>query len=170
MRKILILFASILLLSCSDDSSTPFNETDLNLITGINLTDTGTNVAMQLGNPNVLNNLLTVYPNPPSGMISIKSFENIEDIWLVPAKAQKVFQTTNFNDILNSELYTESELDSNSELKFLDINFNNIQLNLENLSSGYYKLFVKIKGNIYWENIYVPNSNFDINDLIKFWD
>ena len=92
------------------------------------------------------------------------------DIWLVPAKAQKVFQTTNFDNILNSELYTESEIDSNSELKFLNLNSNNIQLNLENQSAGYYKVFVKINENIYWENIYVPNDNFDIDDLINFWN
>lgn len=170
MQKILILFIATLLLSCSNDDSNSFNETDLNLVTGLNITNTGYSVEMQLGNPNVLNDPLVVYPNPPNRIIAIKSFEEMTDIWLVPAKAQKIFQTTDFNNILSSELYTESEIDSNSKLKFLSLNSTNIQLNLQNLSSGYYKVFVKINEKIYWENIYVPNDNFDFDDLINFWN
>ena len=159
-----------MIFSCSKDDSSSISETDMKLVTGINLTNTGANIEMQLGNPNVLNTPLSVYPNPPSGVVAIESYENMTDIWLVPANAQKIFQTTDFNNILNTELYTESEIDSNSNLKFLNLNVTNIQLNLENVNSGYYKVFVKINGSIYWDNIYVANNGIQIDNLINFWN
>ncbi len=32
------------------------------------------------------------------------------------------------------------------------------------------EVFVKINGTLYWENIFVPNNNFEIEDLINYWN
>ncbi len=82
----------------------------------------------------------------------------------------RIYQQTDFNSILNSDFYAESEIELNAEIKFTGLNSTNLVLNLENLTSGYYKVFVKINGNLYWDNIYIPEDNFEIDDLINYWN
>lgn len=168
-----IIFAILILVSCSNDSenSNSSTETSIELVTGINIRNSEFSAPIQLGNPNVFtNNQFITYPNPPSGALNLSAFETISDIWITSANAKKTHQQTDFNSILNSDLYTQSQIESNTEMEFLNLNSTNIVLNLENLTSGYYKVFVKINGKLYWDNIYVPSNNFDINDLINYWN
>jgi hypothetical protein len=173
MKNITIIFALLIITSCSndDENNNSTTETNIELVTGINIRDSGSSASIQLGNPNVLtNNQFIAYPNPPAGALSLSASENISDVWITPANAEKLYQQTDFNSILNSNLYAESLIESNAEMEFINLNSTNLVLNLENLTSGYYRVFVKINGTLYWDNIYIPESNFEIDDLINYWN
>ncbi len=169
-----IIFALLLFISCSNDDDNNNNstsETAIELVTGVNIRNSEFSAPIQLGNPNVFtNDQFIAYPNPPSGALSLSASENISDVWITNANAEKIYQQTDFNSILNSDLYAESEIELNAEMELNDLNSTNLVLNLENLNSGYYKVFVRINGNLYWDNIYIPESNFEIDNLINFWN
>ena len=42
-------------------------------------------------------------------------------------------------------------------------------LNLAELDGGYYKLFVEIEGNIYWDNIYKASEDKDYVAFFNLW-
>ncbi|WP_299275974.1 hypothetical protein [uncultured Psychroserpens sp.] len=173
MKKMTIIFALLICISCSndDDNNNSTVETNIELVTGINIRSSEFSAPTQLGNPNVLtNNQFIAYPNPPAGALSLLASENISDVWIIPANAQKTFQQTDFNSVLNSNLYAESLIESNAEMEFMNLNTTNLVLNLENLAAGYYRVFVKINGTLYWDNIYIPEDNFEIDDLINYWN
>ncbi len=173
MKKVTIILALLFFISCSnnDDNNNSTAETDIELVTGINIRNSEFSQPIQLGNPNIFtNNQFITFPNPPVGALSILASENISDVWITPANANKIYQQTDFNSILNSNLYDQSLIESNAEMEFNDLNSTNIVLNLENINSGYYKVFAKINGRLYWENIFVPDDNFEIDDLINYWE
>lgn len=173
MKRMTIILALLILISCSndDENNNSTSETNIELVTGINIRNSEFSAPIKLGNPNVLtNNQFIAYPNPPAGALSLSAPENISDVWITSANAEKIYQQTDFSTILNSDLYAESEIELNAEIEAIDLNSTNIVLNLENLSSGYYRVFVKINGTLYWDNIYIPESNFEIDDLINYWN
>lgn len=173
MKKMTIIFALLLLISCCDEDgiNNSTSKTDIELVTGIYIMNSEFSAPTRLGNPNVFtNNQFIAYPNPAAGALRLSASENITDVWIITANAEKIYQQTDFNSILHSDLYAESIIELNSVMEFTNLNSTNLVLNLENLTSGYYKVFIKINGNIYWENIYVPDNNFEINDLINYWN
>ncbi|MBU2974595.1 hypothetical protein [Zobellia sp. B3R18] len=173
MKKMTIIFALLVSISCSndDENNNSMSETNIELVTGINIRNSEFSAPIKLGNPNVLtDNKFTAYPNPPAGALSLSASENISDVWFASANAEKIYEQTDFNSILNLGLYSESEIKLNPEIELNDLNSKNLVLNLKDLNSGYYKVFVKINGNVYWDNIYIPESNFEIDDLINFWN
>ncbi|SEC23402.1 hypothetical protein SAMN05192540_2682 [Maribacter dokdonensis] len=172
MKKIYLLLFTLLLIGCEKDApeNNSTDETQIDLITGINIRSFVNSPATRLGNPNINNNNnFIAFPNPPIGTLFITSNNVISDVWIVPSTAEKSFQQVDFNEILKSDLYTENEINSLSDSKFLNQNSNNLTLNLENLDVGYYKVFVKINGTFYWENIYSSDGSQEIEELIDFW-
>lgn len=173
MKYLMIALLCLTLFNCenNDDNNSTVSETDINLITGLNIRNSEYSEAIQLGNPNIYtNDKFISFPNPPIGHLSLSSLETISNAWILPANADKIFQETNFNSILNSSLYDASTIESNADLTFLDLNSNHLTLNLENLNPGYYKVFVEINETIYWDNIYIPHEDFEIDDLFNFWN
>ncbi len=173
MKKIISLFTIILIFNCNSDESNSIVETELSLLTGINLIDNSGNPNGKFGNPNILiNNKITVYPIPAKNVLFINSNENLSKIWIIPAIAEKIFQQTDFNTILNTHTYDENQIKSNAELESLDINKNSFSLKLNTLKSGYYRIFMKIDNSLYWENIYIPNGDegFGLENLKNFWN
>lgn len=173
MKQILLSLFTLLMIGCgNDDSENNSNdETQIDLVTGINIRSSIDSPPTQLGNPNINNdNDFIAFPNPPIGTLFISSDNEISDVWIVPSIAEKSFQQLDFIDILSWDLYAENEIDSHSELKFLNQNSTNLTLNLETLDAGYYKIFVKIDGTFYWENIYSSDGSQEIGELIDFWN
>lgn len=175
MKKSLLMLLSVLSLSCSsDDNSNPGN-TSMNLVTGINLRQTAEDIPFEFGNPNILvNNKFVAYPNPVNNVVNIASQENITDIWLVRGTPKKIYQTVNFSSILNNSLYTETSIINSAELSLNGQSSDVISLNVSALEKGYYKVFVKIGGQIYWDNLYKYDegeSNEDqFNAMFNFWN
>jgi len=178
MKKIILLLLTFSIINCAKNSdetdSTNQAETtatDIDLVTGINLRAFPGQAPIKLGNPNIfLNNQISIFPNPIANILSISSSNNITDIWVVPANAEKIFQEIDFAEILNSNLYSETQIDSNSIMKLTDQNSPNLNLDFENLNSGYFKIFVKVNGIILWDNLYLSDGNTEIEDLIDFWN
>ncbi|WP_353778896.1 hypothetical protein [Winogradskyella sp. 3972H.M.0a.05] len=173
MKNLALILTLLLLVSCNndDENNNITSETQIDLVTGINVRQDEFSTPIQLGNPNVFtNNQFITFPNPATEALSLLSPQGITDVWIVPANADKIYQETNFSSILNSDLYAETLIQQNTELGFSDLNSTNLILNLEDLSSGYYKVFVKINGSIFWENIYIAGNNFEIDDLINYWN
>ncbi|MEL0456175.1 hypothetical protein WJN01_08060 [Flavobacteriaceae bacterium SZ-1-7] len=148
---------------------TPKGSTDINLVTGMEAQASEYDSPIILGNPNVFKSQMVFFPNPAINLLSIKSNYVITDIWFVKAKTDKKYKGTDFSKILSSDLYTESDISSSAELKISDISGNNTNINIENLSFGYYRVFVKADGALFWSNIYVGND-IDIDGLISFWN
>lgn len=92
MKRIIIFLVFVSVIGCSEkeDLDNSENNTDINLVTGINLIDfTGGNIG-QLGNPNELNMInFGLYPNPTVNILNLYSRGNISKIWIRPAKSSK---------------------------------------------------------------------------------
>ncbi|SDR86883.1 hypothetical protein SAMN05216503_1217 [Polaribacter sp. KT25b] len=170
MKKVIIFLVVVSFMNCSNNDNDSENEVAINLVTGINLVDTFGSKTGELGNPNKFNNNNFVfYPNPSVDLLNIKSVEKISKIWITSANSSKKYLQTDFNSILNSDLYIEDEIESNAKLKFIDLNSSEIKIDLISLEIGYYRVFVKINESIYWENIFVGVNNAEIDDLINYW-
>ncbi len=159
-------------MSCKsdDDTTNNTNATNIELVTGMHARASEFGPSILLGNPNVFDSAIAVYPNPAIGNLRVVSNSgSISDLWIVKGDAQKSFQDIEFSSVLSSDLYSSTEIENIAELSFENLTGNNININLENVSFGYYRVFVKINNDIFWTNVYVGNDK-DIEDLISFWN
>lgn len=177
MKKALLIFSCLLALSCNDDDNTAdtTGKNSMNLVTGINFRESFENIVLHLGNPNILvNNKFILYPNPAIETIFIKAEENITDIWIVPANAKKIYQEVDFTTALHTNLYSEQSIAENSKLSFNEQSSTEIGVNIGTLKSGYYRVFIKIGGKIYWDNLYKiddsDNREAEVNALMNSWN
>ena len=172
MKRVYIIIGIILLsVSCSSDDSKPSNEKDLELFTGMIARTSERGLSILMGNPNILVDQTLMFPNPAISSIVIREYSNAEitNVWFVKVNPQKKYQTVDFNSILNSKLYTDSEIESKADLSLNNLNGTDLSINLENLSFGYYRVFLKVGDKIQWNNIYIGNDK-NIEDLIAFWN
>lgn len=176
MKKGLYILITILTLSCNNDGANDLTDkTSLDLVTGINFRQNFDDLPLQLGNPNVLiNNKFVMYPNPAIETFFIMAEENVTDVWIVPASPGKIYQDEDFGSVLNSNLYTEQSIITNSDLSLNGQSSNNISVNIGSLERGYYRVFVKCGGEIYWDNLYKlgneGNTEEQVNAIINFWN
>lgn len=175
MKKIVIALMSVVILSCSSSDSGSSDTTSLNLVTGINFRQNADDASFGLGNPNILvNNKFVIYPNPANDVVMITSEQNVTDVWIVPGNAKKIHQDVSFNTILNNNLYSEEALVSKADFAVNGQSSESLGLNISQLQKGYYRVFVKIGGQIYWDNLYKNGSNggseAEIATLINFWN
>lgn len=175
MKKTIFILFTILTISCnnSDETINPTNSTDINLVTGINFRETADDPSFELGNPNILiNNMFVIYPNPANLTVILSSTQNITDVWIVPASPEKIYQDLDFSTILNTNLYNEQSIISNSNFSLTAQSSTNLSLNIGTLATGYYRVFVKIGGNIYWDNLYKNNGSSpeQMAEIVNFWN
>ena len=169
MKKYLIILLLIIGISCSGDEEN-LEPTDINLVTGIDMKAFEESMSTRLGNPNTFNHdQFSVSPNPVKNYLRIKSVGKMTDIWILPGKSSNSYKGTDFQQLLSSDLYSENTIADKSVLKLVDLDWSEFALNIESLNPGYYKVFIKINGNIFWDNIYVTNDNFELKDLINYW-
>ena len=175
MKKKVFFLIAILSLSCSNDENSNPENTALNLVTGINCRQTPDDLPLELGNPNILvNNKFVIYPNPANEIVYISAQENVTDVWFVPANPEKIYQNVNFSSVLNTNLYTEQSIVSNSNFSINGQSSNGFSMNIGILEKGYYKVFVKIAGIVYWDNLYKyenqGNNEEQFNAISDFWN
>jgi hypothetical protein len=176
MKKTLLILLSVLALSCTgDESHKQTSKTALNLITGINLRQNIDDVPIQLGNPNVFtDDKFVIYPNSAISTFNIMSAgnENITDVWILPGSPEKIYQQQDFTSILNADLYAEQSIVTHSTISLNSQSSNYIGVNIEALEPGYYRVFVKIGGKIYWDNVYKTSENNEeeINSMMNYWN
>lgn len=175
MKKTLLILISIFAISCSNDETKVQTEnTSIDLVTGLYFRQTSDDPGLQLGNPNVLvNNKFLIYPNLANESVNILAKETVTDVWFVPANPEKIYQEVNFSTILNSNLYSEQSIISKSGFSVNGKSSNSFSMNIRTLAKGYYKVFVKIGGVIYWDNLYKYENQGDneeqFNTINNFW-
>lgn len=175
MKNTLFILISILAISCNnDETDIQTDKNSINLVTGINCRQTSDDLGLKLGNPNILvNNKFLLYPNPANESVQVLAQENVTDIWFVSANPEKIHQDINFTNIFNTNLYTEQSIISNSNFSFSGQTSNSFKMNIGTLPKGYYKVFVKIGGKIYWDNLYKyenqGNNEEQFNKINDFW-
>ncbi|WP_299113477.1 hypothetical protein [uncultured Winogradskyella sp.] len=176
----IIIISFLTVFACSnDDDGGSSNKTAIDIVTGINARQDNLSAGFRLGNPNVRMPLnissvsVIAFPNPVRDFLSIQisqTNEVITDIWLVDANANKIFQDTDFNAILNENTYTVNEISQASMQSYNDLSNTNINLNLEGFETGYYRVFIKTDQSLYWDNIYVDNDGADITEFFDSWE
>lgn len=169
----LVFFFISLFISCSDDDkieNSLTSQTNINLVTGLDIRQDEFSEAIRLGNPNTFIDQTLVYPNPSVDFLSIQTFNGavISSVWIVNGQEEKIFQDLNFESVLNSDLYAIQEIENQATLQFLDNESSNLLVNLENLSDGYYRIFIEVNETIEWHNIY--KGAVDITNFINSWD
>lgn len=177
---IYILIAGFAIISCSeDDNASSVDPKAIDLVTGIVVAQDINSEGYGLGNPNIRmpKNLSSIYvyayPNPTSNNLTVglsQTTDNITDVWFVKANAQMIFQETDFEELLNENTYTTSEISQVSTHAINDLSVSNITLNLEGYEAGYYKVFIKTDESLYWDNVYIDNNGVDISELFESWD
>jgi hypothetical protein len=175
MKKKLFILISILAISCNkDETDVQTDKNSINLVTGVNFRQDTNDTGLKLGNPNVLvNNKFLLYPNPANESVYILAQENVTDVWFVSANPEKIHQDVNFSNILSTNLYTEQSIITNSNFYLNGQSSNSFKMNIGTLAKGYYKVFVKIGGRIYWDNLYKyenqDNNEEQFNKINDFW-
>lgn len=170
-----MILISILIISCNkEETDVQTDKSSINLVTGVNFRQTTNDTGLKLGNPNVLvNNKFLLYPNPANESVYILAKENVTDVWFVSANPEKIHQNVNFSNILNTNLYPEQSIISNSNFSLSGQTSNSFKINIETLTKGYFKVFVKIDGKIYWDNLYkyenLNNNQEQFNTIKDFW-
>ncbi|SHJ46502.1 hypothetical protein SAMN04487911_12215 [Arenibacter nanhaiticus] len=172
MKKLVISLISLCTLGCDKDTQENIlgDPTSIDIVTGMHIRSSRNSAPILLGNPNSNNkDNFIAFPNPPIGTLYISATSKISNVWIIPSMAKKSFQEIGFSEILTSDIYTENEIDSRSELRFPDQNATEIALPLERLKVGYYKVFIKKNDTLYWDNIYVSDGSIGIEKLIDSW-
>jgi hypothetical protein len=175
MKKKLFILISILAISCNkDETDVQTDKNSINLVTGINFRQDIDGTVLKLGNPNILvNNNFLLYPNPVNESVYILAQGNVTDVWFVSANPEKIYQDVNFGNILNTNLYTEQSIIANSNFSLSGQSSNSFKMNIGTLAKGYYKVFVKIGGKIYWDNLYKyenqGNNEEQFSKINDFW-
>ncbi len=175
MKKTIFILLTILTISCnSDETINPTNSNAINLVTGINFRQNFDDPPLQLGNPNILvNNKFVIYPNPANATVYLLAQQNVTDVWIVPANPEKIYQDLDFSTILNTNLYSEQSIISNSNFSLTAQSSTNLSLNIGTLAKGYYRVFVKIGGDIYWDNLYKNDNGSNPEQMaaiVNFWN
>lgn len=147
----------------------------LKLVTRITFRQSPDDAPLELGNPNILtNNKFVIYPNPANSSVFIASEENVSDVWIVPAKPDKIYQDVNFSSVLSSGLYSEQTINTNSSIAITGQSSTNSTMNLGTLEKGYYRVFIKIAGVIYWDNLYkyddAVGNEQQLTSIINYWN
>ncbi|MBQ4821532.1 hypothetical protein [Aquimarina sp. MMG016] len=179
-KKISLILTLTVLLGCKndDDSGVLDNAVDgqnsITLVTGIALKASALDMPLVFGNPNIKNNGVFIAPNPTGsdGIFSVSSVTggSISNLWIIPGNAQKVYQEVNFLTTLTDVNYEDADLTAVAVENISGINGTDITINLENFSSGYYRVFIKTANGLSWENLFLNNDgNTSIQDIEDFW-
>lgn len=143
----------------------------LDLVTGLMARSSAQEPATVLGNPNVRNgNLFHIAPNPSTDNVVLFATENIDQAWIVAGKPLRKYKEVDFTTLLDASLYTDAEIAGKALKSYPDLNSQQVMLNVGELAAGYYRVFVKINGQLYWENLYFSaDGSTDLQTLVNFW-
>lgn len=169
MRKYLLYI--ILIVSCTKDEEIKKEPKAIEITTGLELVDLMGNVTGKIANPNIYTkrSAVVMYPIPTNSFLSVNSTSSIKNLWIVKAIVSKEFMNVDYSSILNTKLYSSSELKQKSIKSFDGLNKSSIEIDFSSYPEGHYRIFVELaNGDIYWNNTYtgiIKGSVFDID----FW-
>ena len=181
--NLILLLSFLTLFACEKekthtDPPGPENpELNLNIVTGIQMRDENGQPIGNAGNPNSKSGEISVFPNPlidAANVFILNGF--LDEIWILKGTQNMAFTTLDFTSILENH---EVPIDSISDNKIMefglpsDQDIRAITLNLQNLETGYYRIFYKTKaGEIFWDNLKVDKTSDPgerISNLLDEW-
>ncbi len=134
------------MVSCNDDDSSNdpsiAEVTDLEIVTGILLTDQNGQGIGSVGNPNTYNGLI-LYPNPPAGVqTAVLQSGEISEIYIIPAEKNSDFSRTEVMSAFNDfEGYEVADIQAGSTQNFSVSPANRqVQYRTDELAPGYYRV------------------------------
>ncbi|MFK8057896.1 MAG: hypothetical protein AB8F78_17345 [Saprospiraceae bacterium] len=161
---IFLLLSTTVFLSCTDDDTeTPSVEvTDLEIVTGVVLTDANGQGNGSVGNPNWYNGLI-LYPNPPQDVqtAALQSGEEITEVYVIPAAKNTDFTSAEVMDAMeNFDGYTAAELQTNAVVtSSQEPSVTQFQYRLDGLNPGYYRVIVTdVLGIQHGSNIFIDST------------
>ncbi len=151
--------------SCkSNDDDNPEEQlsyTNIDVVTGLNLTDPSGAPIGQWRSPNSNRGDIAIFPNPAVDVVFVSSQnEDIRHIRIVAADCLIDSTTANIPELSTNLTFTLDEIEA-AQLRDIPVdNFNgSLSLDFSDLPAGFYKVFFEqTSGDINWENIYL-NSN-----------
>jgi len=161
---------ALLILSCSNNDDSTI-ETNINLVTGMDLRADEFTEPIRLGNPNIFAKSSVAYPNPTFNVLNIalNGNQNVQSVFIINGLKTKSFQDVDFSSILNLNSYSSEQISSESFEEFeINNTVDGVVVNLENYDEGYYRLFIETNNGFEWHNIYKGTPN--IEELIDEWD
>ena len=173
MKKwITLLFVLTLFIGCGDNDEEDFDPTRLDIVTGLNLKDNFGQAAGRWGNPNVtVPTSVVAYPNPVRDALTVRATTGIQNIWIVNGLPSRNFPDTNFTQVFADNPFQQSSIEAVASRSFDNLNGNNIAINLEGISQGYYRLYVQLQnGSIISDNIYITQTGNPDLEGINFWE
>lgn len=167
MKYLQILTLVLIGIACGDDGdgqqhSLSFQ--DLDVVTGIDLTDASGALVGLWRSPNQNTGGSTAFPNPAGDVVNLavnpSSIAGIQEVLVVPATCLLDRSTTDIPLKSLSLSYTRDEVASlSAKTILLDTNPSTLQLDLSDLTTGFYKVFyIATDDNLYWINVYKDAS------------
>ncbi len=174
-RNILILVLAVMLsMGCGDDDAKGTDFRDIDVVTGLDLTDVNGVPIGRWREPNHNVGDIFVFPIPAMDEISLFSTPNsgytLTEVWIVPATCLQESESNIVEESKNLS-YTMADIEAASTRKLeFDGSSAEVRLDLSGLSSGFYKLFyLDNQGQARWTNIYTDMNVLNFTDL-KFLD
>ena len=176
--SIFIIAIVIFFSACKDKSNEPEPSMDwsnVEIVTGVKMTDQNGAAIGQVGNPNVKNEDFAIFPNPAVDVVFIQTRTALAELYILPASKNVDFSDENFEERFSGFQYSLDDIvkPTTQSLTF-DSLVQNIQLNISDFSTGYYRLFFRENqsGDFQWENLYIDNENpypAMIDSLVTDW-
>ncbi len=176
--SIFIIATVIFFSACKDESNEPEPSTDwsdVEMVTGVQLTDFNGNLIGKVGNPNTKNEDFAIFPNPAVDVIFIQTRTALAELYILPASKNMEFSDENFEERFSGFQYsTDDIVEPTTQSLTFDSLVQNTQINISDFSTGYYRLFFREKqgGDFQWENLYIDNENPSstmIDSLVIDW-
>lgn len=146
---------ALLIVSCdSTDDMPTFDKVDV--VTGIYLNDLNGQLVGLWNYPNEKAGDATVYPNPFVDVMAFSSLSKFKNLWIIPADCLTDGITA---DVTNRSLSLDFKVSEVQALELFEYvnnsDLNSINLNLESLDSGFYRLFYENESEeVFWINLY----------------
>jgi len=173
MKKLIILLSVLIIsYSCKKDSNpdtspepneeiTEITADAINIVTGLQFQYIDGSSLFTVGNPNVKNDSIFMFPVPAKNTLQVRSSTKIDKVWILPAKKiDDQFQTKDFVVMLKNMDYDMSNSDATLVFS-ASSTIANVTLDLNQYESGYYRIFIRLKsdGKVHWDNIYIDRTN-----------
>jgi hypothetical protein len=167
--SILILISVVLInISCEDPPEDPIKDySSIDVITGLRLTDVN---GQALGlwrtpNDNPVNTF--VFPNPNNGVVSVFSPDPINTIWILNVDCLNEELASDQITLAQLVYFGPEDIDKIDIQQFPGNGTNQLNLNLTDLSKGFYRVFIELDSEVIipWHNIYIDPEISTFVDL-----
>lgn len=155
---LLLLLLAAGLWSCHNNDDPEDPAKNISLVTGIFLTDENGQSLGKAGNPNVVNDQVSVYPSLVYQQFHVIADQSVIRLWLATGAPDTTYSQVDFEDRLKDHQYAITEIQA-IDKKEVHAHSDQFAVNVSDCPTGYYRVFFQMgNGSIQWDNIYIDNS------------